>query len=386
MKKLLLWILILMQMPQSRAVPLFDTYPQLKQKIAHKTLGDFPTPIEKLSTLEKELEINNLYIKSDNLSSRLFGGNKVRKLEFLLADALSLGATGILTYGFAGSNFVCATAVHAKQCNLDCFCMLLPQRNTQYLQRNLLIGNQYTANQYLCHTPAQREVHTHRVNEQYRRKTGKNLYFIPSGGSNEVGTLGFVNAAFELKEQIKLGLMPEPDYIYIALGSCGSAAGLMLGLYTAGLKTKVIPICVEPREEPSKEQKVISLFTQANKLLHDADHSFPLFTITEDDFSINYDFVGDGYAHITDHAKEAIQMLWETEDIKLDGTYAGKAFAGMISDIKKHNMKDKIILFWNTFCSGAFSEIIDDTSHTNLPVDFEQFFTTIPLQINDQGI
>lgn len=371
---------------QSTNVSLFKAYPKLQQSIPHQSLGNFPTPIHKLEKLGTLLAVPNLYIKRDDQTSQLFGGNKIRKLEFLFGDALAHKAQGVLTQGFAGSNHTCATAVHAHALKLPCFCMHTQQYGTAYLRRNLLITHYYGGELNHYRGCGERNAAIREKNRIFKETHDSGLYFIPAGGSNEIGTLGFVSAAFELKEQIVQGIMPEPDVIYITVGSVGTLAGLALGLKAAGIKSALVPVCIEPDEEEKEhEHKFQRLFIKTNKLLHDSDPAFPLCDLGWQEYPINYDFIGKKYAKISPEARDAIKLLYQTEAIKLDGTYTGKTFAAMIHDITHGTIKDKVILFWNTFCSGDFSAITSKVTYKDLPIAYHNYFT-IPLQDNDQGV
>lgn len=370
--------------------PLFDAYPALEKSIPHKSLGNFPTPIHKLEKLGTHLGVQNLYIKRDDLSAHdgNFGGNKVRKLEFLLADAMAKGHHGVFTRGFAGSNHVCATTLYAQECGLDCVCLFGMQRVTSYLRRNLKLDFYWGAEQHFFDNYSDeklRDIEIARLDDSYYAKTGTRLYKITSGGSDVVGTLGFVNAAFELKQQIAAGLLPEPDYIYVTLGSCGTAAGLILGLRAAGLKTIVVPVCIEEEENPTHAAKLVTLATGANNNLIKADSTFPKIALTEKDFVVPFDFVGDGYAAISPQAQNAIKTLWDTEGIKLDGTYTGKTFAALLHDIETKDIKDKVIVFWDSFCSGSFDDIVSKIPYTALPKEFH-FLYEMPIEEGDQGV
>lgn len=376
-------------MKLSAALPLFNAYPDLATTLPHLSLGNFPTPVQKLEKLGAFLGADNLWIKRDDLSGKRFGGNKIRKLEFLLADAVEKGYKGILTRGFAGSNHVCATADLCNQCNLDCVCILGPQRNTSYLQRNLKLDYYWGAEQHYfvdyTNKPL-RDVEIKRLDDDYFAKNGSHLYQITAGGSDVIGTVGFVNAAFELKEQITAGLMPEPDYIYLPMGSCGTAAGLVLGLRAAGLNSIVVPVCVEEEENPTHLSVLLDLVRSVNARLNQADASFPLVAVTQKELPVTFDFVGVGYAAIPDADREAVKLLWELEGIKIDGTYAGKALAGLIGQVRRSSvLKDKVILFWDTFCSGSFDEIVNPILYSALPKEFHYFYE-MPLEEGDQGV
>ncbi len=376
--------------------PIFTAFRGLQETLPHITLGTFPTPIlkaDKFGIFLKDafdIDVKNIYIKQDNLSggkissTQLFGGNKVRKLEFLLADALLCEAETIVTVGNAGSNHALATAIYSKLIGLDCIIMLAPQLNASYLQRNLLMDLYYSPTIKAYFSEAQRAVDEVKISREFILAGKQSPYYIPMGGSNEVGTVGFVNAAFELKEQINQNIIPEPDYIYVTLGSAGTAAGLILGCKAAGLKTKVVAVRISGTPE-IKAQTLQKLITSTNKYLNMFDDKFPIFDINENDYIINHAFAGEKYAQPTKEGATAIRVLRTFEKIQLDGTYTGKTFAGLLFDlIKKPELRDKKILFWNTYCSGHFSEITKNIDYKKLP-DLLQGYFRVPVQPLDQG-
>lgn len=376
----------------SKQLPLFKAYPDLFNKLPHQSLGDFPTPVKKLARLEELFCFENIYIKQDSLSGALsedgqehiFGGNKVRKLEFLLADAIKSEAETVVTVGAAGSNHALATAVYSQLLGLDCIIMLTPQPNTSYTQRNLLLDLFYQPTIKAYASDAQRQVGMFNTSREYILDGKKSPYFVPMGGSNEIGVIGFINAAFELKEQIKNNEMPEPDLIYVTAGSCGTASGLILGIKLAGLKSKVMAVRISGTHE-SKVKLINELTKKTNEYLSQLDPSFPIFEIKENiDYEVVDGFSGEKYAEITVDCAAAIKLLRLSEKIQLDGTYTGKTFAAVVADIKKPKLKNKTVLFWNTYCSGDFEEITQNIDSKQLP-ELLQLYFRAPLQELDQG-
>jgi D-cysteine desulfhydrase len=364
-------------------LPLFRAYPELKKGLGYVRLGALPTPIQKLEKLGTLLDHKNLYLKKDNESGELFGGNKVRKLEFLLGDAIKNHAQGVLTIGYAGSNHTCATALYAHQVGLHCVCMHLPQVPTNYLRRNLLLSLAYGAELHLFDSWAQREIEIHQRDKEFYNQTGTHLYFIPSGGSNEIGAIGFINAAFELKEQIEQGVMPEPDYIYVAIGSVGTAAGLIAGVEAAHLKSVVVPVCIEP--ETFTGEHAINLCNWiriTTTVLNKLDPAFPLIEVNQHEVPIVYDFIGEGYARISPQAREAISLINTVEGIKLDGTYTGKTCAAMLRDLMLCKLRNKVVLFWDSFCDRDYTEITSMINYKQLPSAYHPYFEC-PLQPGD---
>lgn len=363
-------------------ISLFDHYPLLRDKLPYISLGEFPTPVEKLDRLGKDIGLDHLYIKRDDLSGKVYGGNKIRKLEFLLGHALRAEVKGILTFGLVGSGLVLATAIHAKQVGLKSISMLTHRPSTQYVRHNLLMSHYYGAelHQHLNITLLPSSVNKAIGNVatiyqllRYKLKYGHFPYVIRNSGSSPLGIIGFVNAAFELKQQIMQGETPEPDRIYVALGSMGTTVGLMLGLKAANLKSRVV--CVRAVDEKTANvRKVPKLLYKTNSFLHLMDPSFPKFEFSEKDIDIRHGFFGQGYTLPTKEGMEAMAQMEGKEGIKLDGTYTGKAFAALIDNAKQQDLRDKVVLFWNTYNSRDFSDVITTADYRKLPRCFHRYF------------
>ncbi len=361
------------------SLPLFTWYPVLGKKLAYISLGTFPTPVEQLENIGKELNVAHLYIKRDDLSggkgrgSVLFGGNKVRKLEFLFGDVQRHGAKSVLTFGCAGSNHVVATAAYAKHLGLRCIAPLTPQPNSHVVRRNLLLMHYYDAELSWSENTIECNRETILSFLKSKQINGDFPYFIPTGGSCPIGIVGYVNAAFELKDQINQGVLPKPDRLYVPAGSFGTVAGLLLGLKAAQIQTKLIAICVEPEDQPGfVASEIKRFFTETNQLLHTLDASFSLFDFDVEGVTILHDFSGEEYGLFTQEGADAIEYMKKYEGIRLEGTYSGKAFAALMQDTKKY--QDQVILFWNTFCSDSFDEVIKRSSYRLLPKEFHRYF------------
>jgi D-cysteine desulfhydrase len=326
-----------------------------------------------MENLGKELQLENLYIKRDDLSGDFYGGNKVRKLEFLLADVLDLKAKAIITLGCAGSNHTLATSIYAKSLGIKTIPLLLPQPNAQYVRKNLLMSHRVGAD--LHHYKSIWAMYFG-CGIQYLRYGFKDKKFpriIMPGGSNPIGTLGFVNAAFELQNQVKSGLISEPDFVYFPLGTTGTAAGFTLGAKALGLKTKVISVRVTP-DKYANSKIMLKLLDKTNVLLNKADSDFPKLQFSQSDFHIRHNHFGKEYALFTKEGISAVALMKKTESIKLDGTYTGKALAALIADAKAGNLKDKVVLFWNTYNSVDFSSEIENMNYKDLPLKFHRYF------------
>ena len=355
--------------------PLFTHYPALRGTLPHVPLGEFPTPVQRLERLERSLGASApaLYIKRDDVSGKTYGGNKVRKLEFLLAAALRQGRKQVLTFGAAGSNHALATALYARQLGLECVSMLVPQPNARSVRRNLLRGYQAGAELHLA--PGMLAAACATIWQLGRHGASERQFpcLIPPGGSSPVGMAGFVNAGLELRAQIDAGQIPEPDYLYAASGTMGTVIGLLLGLKVAGLRSKMIAVRVTAPQFSSM-RKARRLFAATNTLLHRADPLFPEIDFPESDFEFRHEFYGRMYALYTEAGMQAVQRLHEEEGIKLEGAYTGKTFAAVLADTADGRLRGKTVLFWDTCNSRDFGDEIADLDYHALPKAFHRYF------------
>ncbi len=354
---------------------LFVCYPDLRKRLSHVTLGDFPTPVERLKNLEERLRIGDarLYVKRDDLSGRPYGGNKVRKLEFLLARAVQRGCKEVLTFGGAGSNHALATGLYAQRMGLRSISMLIPQPNAYSVRKNLLMSLRSRIE--LHQSPGMLATALASIRELavHKMRTGRFPYLIAPGGTSALGMVGFVNAAFELRDQVQRGELPEPDILYAASGTMGTVVGLLLGLKAAGMKTRVAAVRVTEARFSSMG-KAARLFQAANSLLHTADPAFPLLAFPPEDFLFIHDFYGEAYGLYTPEAMEAVRLVAENSSLRLEGTYTGKTFAALIADLRGGRLKDKTILFWNTHNSLDFSDEVARMDYHELPKAFHRYF------------
>jgi len=354
-------------------IPLFRNYPLLEKKLPHISLATLPSPVEQLTKVGEEIGSGTLYIKRDDLNGKVYGSNKVRKLEFLLADALDKKAGQAVTIGFAGSNHALATAIYAKKLGLEATSFLMGQANAHYVRRNLLAGHFFGAKlrhyrnlEFMLLALAAEYV-------KYKLKRKAFPYFVPPGGTSPLGIVSYANAAFELKEQITAGEMPAPDYIYVPMGSMGTSAGLILGLKAAGLKTKVIAVRVIEKRMANK-RKLLRLIKKTNMFLRKLDPSFPLVSLYKDDFEVRNEYLGAGYARFTDKGVKAAALMKSKAGIIMNGAYSAKAFAALTDDARSGFLEGKTALYWNTYNSRDLSAIAAKVDYRDLPKEFHRYF------------
>ena len=340
--------------------------------LARFRLTDLPTPVRRLRRLESNLGATSLWVKCDDRSGPLYGGNKPRKLEYLVARALQRQRSGLLTIGGTGTHHGLATAIAARQAGLRCALVLLPQPLTPRVQHSMLLAHAYGAELHLAESiPAVlAKVVTTLAAARLR---GKPMELIPIGGTNALGAVGFVRAGLELAEQVRAGELPEPDAIFTALGSGGTTAGLIAGLRAGGLRTRVVAVLVTDTLAPS-ERRLARLAGAALAKLRDSGEALPHLRFSAADVHILRDYIGGGYGVATADGDTATQTARDVEGIELEQTYTAKAFAAFLDAARSRRCGDRL-LFWNTFSSvDPQSGIARLPAASELPRPFHQFF------------
>jgi D-cysteine desulfhydrase len=327
------------------AMPLFAAYPILAKRLPHVSIGHFPTPVEELPGLARRLGAGRLFVKRDDLSARAYGGGNVRKLEFLLGDAKRRGKTKVITTGSAGSNQAVATAIHGRALGLDVLLVLAPEQMTDHVRENQSWARLAGAKLRSVGSVSAGEALARRM---LRGPSGSDYYFIETGGSSELGNVGFVNAGFELAAQVAAGTLPRPDAIYIALGTMGSAVGLCIGLKAAGLRTRVIGVRAS-NPTTSSSVRFRDSYARSVAYLRGVDAAFPALELEAGEFEIEQRELGPGYARSTPAARDAARLFGDSTGIPLETTYTGKALAALIR--RAPGASRQTLLFWNTHAS-----------------------------------
>ncbi len=352
---------------------LFERYPRLADTLPWRPLGAWPTPVQAADPAFSGGACAGLWLKRDDRCAEPYGGNKVRKLEFLLADAIEQGCRGVFTFGVAGSNHALATAVYAGALGLEARLLLTPQSNSSFVGRNLRMGRWAGARQVHCATEAAARSAARALALHGGRQPA--FYRVPGGGSSPLGVVGFVNAGLELAAQVRAGLLPPPDAIYLALGTMGTAAGLALGLAAAGLQTRLVLVRVV-RADIASPQRFRALYHGAARLLHRADPRFPLLPLERARIELRHEFIGPGYARFTPEGMAALREARAAFDIGLEGTYTGKAFAALLADLRAGRLSGQHAMFWNTYNGHRMPAAALALDHHALPTPFQRYFET----------
>lgn len=293
-----------------------------------------PTAIEALPRLSETLGEPRLLVKRDDQTGLAFGGNKTRKLEFLLAEAQAAGADTLITAGALQSNHCRQTAAAAAKFGLECTLVLvgdLPARASA----NLLLDQLFGAN-IIWVEKARRDA---ALKDTFEKVTaqGRKPYLVPYGGSNSTGALGY---AFAMEEFV--GQAVKADWIIFASSSGGTQAGLVLGAHLFRYPGKVLGISVDEPQAVLQERV-------ANLASETSERFGPRIPFTTDQVLVNADYAAPGYGILTDAERESIQLFAKNEGLLLDPVYTGRAGAGMIDLVRKGFFKKKeTVLFWHT--------------------------------------
>jgi D-cysteine desulfhydrase len=353
--------------PNKRRPPLFDLFPKIEAKLGWTPLVETPTPVHRLENISALLK-GEVWIKRDDRSSSTYGGNKPRKLEFILGDALARGKNTLVTGGGLGTNHGLATAVFGKKLGFRVVLGLFDQPVTEHVRKNLLLCYAHEAEMKYLGSMLNAVVHYY-VIERIRQRSA---YFVDPGGSSPAGILGFVDAGLEFARQIEQKILPIPKVIYVPMGTCGTAAGLVLGLRLAGLTIKVLGIQVAPRPLANAKAS-LGMARKALRLMRGLDTSVPEVELKLIDFPVDGGQYGSGYGHATGAGQGAITLMGEREMIYLDPTYTAKTFAAIIEHFRTGQVQGPV-LFWNTLNSVDLSSIGRKVDYKSLPVSFHSFF------------
>ncbi|MBL7016349.1 MAG: pyridoxal-phosphate dependent enzyme [Kiritimatiellales bacterium] len=330
---------------------------QLLQQFPKAALADLPTPIRQLTAFDHP----QLFMKRDDLSGPVYGGNKIRKLEFLLGEALEQGAKTVITYGAAGSNHALATAVCCRQLGLNAISILAPQEPTDHVRKNLLMGRAVGAELILCDDFKDFPQATGEVRKRCLERDGVDPYIIPAGGTNAVGALGFVHAALELAEQLR------PDVIYVPMGTGGTLAGLLTGFLMADFAPRIEAIRVV--ERAFRDETHIKALCDELCVKLGLDKR-----VADEDIIIRDEFFGDGYGIPTPAGHRAVEDFHTFEGVTMENTYTGKTAAALLHDLRTGKLNGKTVLYWNTLNSRDFSAEIDGLDFHDLPPSFLSYF------------
>jgi D-cysteine desulfhydrase len=343
-------------------------FPTAGKSLKREIFANLPTPVVDV-LVDHASGQRSISVKHDNLTGDLYGGNKVRKLEYLLKHAEEKHCKCIATFGSAGSNHALATALYSRELGLDCICFLSHQAKTPMapVTLNMHIKNGTDLVRY-------GGSYAKRIATLREHLWNKDAWVVPMGGSSWLGAIGFVNAGLELADQVASGIVSVPDRIYVATGTMGTAAGLAIGLALADLPTEVQAVRVS---DPliMNEPALGRLINKTALMMRRADPDIPADLASRVHVVVRHDFFAGGYAMTNDETDAAIAFGKDQLDIKLETTYSGKAMAALLSDLHDARYADQKFMYWNTYSSAEMPVPHDKPlDRAALPAEFIRYF------------
>jgi D-cysteine desulfhydrase len=326
---------------------LHERFPALRDTIPHARLADPPSPVRRLRALATGPG-PDVWVKDDGAYGAPHGGNKVRKLEWIIPDVEARDRRTVVTVGGLATNHGLATAVWGRTRGLRTALALVDQPVDDHVREQVERIRRSGA-------------HVYRTRGKYRTylaapwillrhtdlRARRPPYFLPVGGSSPLGCLGYVEAGLELAGQVAREELPEPAQVVVALGSGGTAAGLAAGLRIAGLRTRVVGIVVNDRT-PVDARTVARLANRTLALMRRRGADPGVQPIAPADLSSERAWLGRGYGHRTPEAEHARDLARRREGLLLDPVYTAKAMAALIA-LRERGAFDGPVLFWNTY-------------------------------------
>jgi 1-aminocyclopropane-1-carboxylate deaminase/D-cysteine desulfhydrase-like pyridoxal-dependent ACC family enzyme len=314
-----------------------------KFRLSHllEVLGRYPTPVQHLTRLSRPE--CDLWVKRDDLTGVVYGGNKVRRLEYILREALAKGARRVVTFGAGGSHHVLATTVYGARVGLRTAAVLTPQPRTEHAIGNLRAALAQGLEAHPARSFAEVPVTLARV-------LARGDYVVPPGGSSVVGCLGYVDAARELEVQLREGVLPLPDAVVVGLGSGGTVAGLLAGFAIHGIRSRIVAIRIVPRLLIGGGRTLALARATVRRL----GARIPL-KIMRQNLEVDARYLGAGYGHPTPWGARATELA-SGEGLMLEPTYTAKAFAAALDRVARGGSKR--VLFWHTFSSVPLEPLL----------------------------
>ena len=345
---------------------LANAYPELAGSLRKRSFASLPTPVSR-HDVDLPAGSRTVWIKHDDQTSDIYGGNKVRKLEYILQRALDRGAERVATFGAVGSNHALATAIHAREAGLACTCFLAHQKRTPNIRKTL------DMHLHLGTELVRYGGNTDRLALYRRYLQDRKTWVIPLGGSCWLGAIGFVNAGLELAAQVDSGELEVPGRIYIANGTMGSVAGLAIGLGLAGLPIEIHAVRVADNRF-SKRGVLDRLMTKTTTLLNRLEPAIPPEVAARTPIIWRDEFYAGGYAAVDGATLRAVEFARENLGLELETTYTGKAMAALLQDLEVSDGSTSA-LFWNTYNSRPLPAIDSrEFSRQNLPEQFHRYY------------
>lgn len=347
-------------------IPLFARAPNLAGAVPHLSIGKYPSRVDRVQ-LEDGGRRTEILVKRDDLAADGYAGNKVRKLEFILADARARGVTRLITAGATGSHHAFATAYHGRRAGFDVSLVLFPQSLTPHVRDMLLLDAAVGAELLWATRMETVPYGLWRARFLHRREAS---CIVPPGGSSDIGTFGYINGALELAAQIQAGAAARPSAIHAAAGTLGTVAGIAIGLAWAGLTVPVIATRITARLLTNERTLALLVRSTLSRLKAAGAADLPDATTVLAGITLRHDQIGAGYGRATDAGTHATGVF-EAAGLRLDATYTAKAAASVLADAAAG--AEGPPLFWHTLSATEPDELLHGAANAELPRTFEKY-------------
>lgn len=356
---------------------LYNQHPRLAEIINREELGCWPTPLEPLKNLSAYLGGKKILIKRDDLSNPVYGGNKIRKLELILAHAKKRGCREIITAGGLGSNHILATAALGREVGLNVVGLFFCQPVTEKVRRNLLLEHSFGTEMHFVkdYFGLVRGYLQHYLSRSLAKR--KPLLLMP-GGSSNLSTIGYINCLLEIDEQLHTMNLPEPEAIFCAAGTGGTAAGLLAGLNFRNISVTTLHAVRVVRPSILPPSRITGLAAGALNYL--ASRGIPVEDARAHQLKrqlyLEESFAGEGYGFSTVDAKEAAKIFLELEGIELEECYTAKAAAALITYCRSQDAGgENPVIFIHTASASHNPSDHELPDPKDLPDDFQWCFS-----------
>lgn len=333
--------------PSARTRPLlFDALPDLAREVAWRPLATLPTPVQRIESAARWLGRDDLWMKRDDLASPLYGGNKVRRYELVLAEAERRGARRIVTAGGIASTQVMATALFGRALGLEVRVVVYDQPITRFAKEALLAD--VSAGAELIWGGGYLTTALRTIDALMRGRRDKNFLVLP-GASDPIANLGYVDAMLELAQQVERGELPRPDAIVLPTGSSGTLAALALGAAWLGWDTEIVGVRIAPLLATNRVT-VGAVVAATDRYIGARDRRWKKQRGSAR-WSLYHGAIGPGYGHPTPESVDAIEQVRALTGAEGEVTYSGKALAGLRAIAADPRWRGKNLLLWNTLSS-----------------------------------
>lgn len=336
--------------------------------VPHLPLGTYPSRVDRTRLLDNGRDVEIL-VKRDDLAAEGYAGNKVRKLEFILADARARGATRLITAGATGSHHAFATAYHGRRAGFDSSLVLFPQSLTDHVREMLLLDAATGAELLWASRIETIPYGLWRARFARRREAACT---VPPGGSSEIGTFGYVNGALELASQIESGAAERPSVIHVAAGTLGTAAGIAIGLVWAGLEIPVVATRITARLLTNERMLASLVRSTLSRLAAAGATGLPSAAAVLAGVTLRHDQIGAGYGKATVAGAHA-SAVFEAAGLRLDATYTAKTAASVLADAAAAGSAGGLPLFWHTLSAIEPVDLAGAIAPSDLPRPFARY-------------